>query len=564
MALRNYTPQRLISLHDRRWADLGNWRNRWEEISFYVLPQQRSFTSSQAKGDRRGEQNIYDSTALEANERLATRLHEALTSPATIWFRMQFQDPEMNDNDAAREWLDECERRMRDALRVSNFDMVMGQSYLDIGALGTAFVLAEEATPNYPDPDADTEFQGLAFRNLHMEGIGCAENATGMIDEVSYRFDMTAEQWCQRFGNRAPQRALQMCEEGKPDFPMKALVSWFRRDMDIEPEGPLLPDERPWAEVWVDYSGKEVIEDGGTYEQAVYAMRWRKKSSDIMGYGPGERALPTIRTLNEAERLELAAWAKAIDPPIKTTGNNVIGDLNLRAKGLTVVRKMDEIEQWDIRTDFNHHMIQLEDKRYQVREIFRYHSLELPPREQVGEMTAYEVSKRVEQVYRALGPVVVQLQADCLNPMLQRVFGIMYRKNAFPPLPEGMDVGELEVTYVGAMALSQRAIEIESIDRFIADALALAQSGRPDALDIVDFDKAQRYKASIMAVPALVTRSEAEVQKIREARAQAEMQAAQQQQMLQQSEALKNLGSAVGQETMSAAVGNMADNAMQP
>jgi hypothetical protein len=563
MALKNYTAPRLVSLFDRRWAALGDWRNRWQSISQYILPQQRSFTSHESPGNRRGENIIYDSTALEANERLATRMHEALTSPATIWFRLQFQDTELNKNDRAREWLDECERRMRDALRTSNFDMTMGQAYLDMGALGTSIIMAEEATPNYPDPDQDTEFNGLSFRPLHLGQVGVAESAAGAVDEVFATMDLTAEQWCQRFPDAAPERISDACEAGQPDKVFKALVCWFRRDLDAEPEGPLLPYERPWAEVWIDYGGKTIVEDGGTYEQAVYVMRWRKKSDDIMGYGPGERALPTVRTINEAQRLELAAWAKAIDPPIKTTGNNVIGDLNLRAKGLTVVRKMDEIEQWNLHPDFNHHMIALEDARYQVREIFRYHSLELPPREQTGEMTAYEVSKRVEQVYRALGPTVVQMQADGLNPLLQRVFGIMFRKNAFPPPPEGLPLAGLRVDYVGAMALAQRAIEIESIDRFVADALALAQSGRPDALDIVDFDKAQRYKASIMAVPALVTRSEQEVAAIRKARAQAEMQAAEQQRLMQHSEALKNLGSAVGQETMSAAVGNMADNAMQ-
>jgi hypothetical protein len=211
-------------------------------------------------------------------------------------------------------------------------------------------------------------------------------------------------------------------------------------------------------------------------------------------------------------------------------------------------------------------MIQLEDKRYQVRDIFRYHSLELPPREQVGEMTAYEVSKRVEQVYRALGPTVVQMQADVLNPLLQRVFGIMYRKGAFPPAPQEVVEAvnqRMLLNYVGPMALAQRAVEIESIDRFVADALALSQSGIQDALDIVDLDKAQRYKAQIMAVPALAIRSEAEVGKIRAARAAAQQQAAQQQATLQQSEALKNLGSAVGQETMAAAVGRVAENALQ-
>jgi hypothetical protein len=562
MSLSNYTAVRLVKLYDRRWTDLGNWRDLWQQIADVVLPQQDSFNTSWSPGQRRTDPQIFDSTALEANERLATRMHEALTSPATMWFYLAFQDPQINQDDAAREWLDECSRRLRTAIRASNFDMIMGQAYLDLGALGSAIVGADERIPDYPSPSDDTRFHGFTFRNYFLGNVGVAEDANGIVDEVFSKFDMTAEQWVQKFAENAPKRALQAMADGDPDKVIIALVCRFRRALPAKPTGPQPPNERPWAEVWIDYSSKELVDDNGTYEQAVYTIRWRKKSQDIMGYGPGERALPTIMTLNTAERLELAAWAKAIDPPIKTTANNIMGDLQIKAKGLTVVRKMDEIEQWDIRPDLQHHMIQTEDKRYQIREIFRYHSLELPPREQVGEMTAYEVSKRVEQVYRALGPTVVQMQADLLNPMLQRLFGIMIRKNAMPPIPAALRNVQVQVNYVGAMALAQRAVELESIDRFVADALALAQSGQPQATDIVDFDKTQRYKAEVMGVPAVVTRSQAEVDEIRAAREQMLQQQQQQQQLLAQTEAMKNMGQAVGQETMANAVQGVTDAAV--
>jgi hypothetical protein len=563
MSLSNYNANRLVRLYDRRWTDLSNWRDLWQQISDFVMPQQDSFNVSWSMGQRRSDPQVFDSTALEANERLATRMHEALTSPATQWFHLSFQNDALNTDDTAREWLDECTRRLRSAIRLSNFDMIMGQAYLDLGALGTAMVGADEFVPHYRGPDDDTKFHGFTFRNYFLGNVGVAEDANGLVDEVFCKFDMTAEQWVQKFAERAPSRAHQAMDEGEPDKIIIALVCRFRRALKEKPTGPLPPQDRPWAEVWIDYSSKELVDDNGTYEQAVYTTRWRKKSQDIMGYGPGERALPTITTLNTAERLELAAWAKAIDPPIKTTANNIMGDLQMKAKGLTVVRKMDEIGQWDIRPDLQHHMIQTEDKRYQIREIFRYHSLELPPREQVGEMTAYEVSKRVEQVYRALGPTVVQTQADLLNPMLQRLFGIMYRKNALPPLPEALRDEQVQINYVGAMALAQRAVELESIDRFVADALALAQSGQPQATDIVDFDKTQRYKAEVMGVPAVVTRSVAEVAEIRRIR-EAQVQAAQaQQQALQASQTMKNMGQAVGQETMANAVDSITQNAVR-
>ena len=558
MPMSTYDASRLIRLFDSRWAYLGDWRNRWEEMSFYIMPQQRSFTSHHNVGNRRQEQLIFDSTALEANERLSARLHEALTNPATSWFTLAFEDKELNEQDAAREWLEESTDLMRSALHESNFDMSMGQFYLDLGCLGTATVSCDEKR-SYPGTEG--EFHGLNFKAWHLEGAAFHENSDGLIDEAFFRFDMTAEQMYQKFGKGAGEQVMHLMEQGKYDQFLKVLCCRFPRLLEKPPpDGPQLPKERKFAEVWINYSHKALILDEGTYEQAIFTGRWRRKSEDMLGYGPGERAIATIRTVNEAERLELSAWAKVIDPPIKTTQNNIIGDLDIRSKGITVCRDLDETNEWDLRPDLNHHMIQLEDKRFQIRDIFKYHSLELPPREKVGEMTAYEIAKRIEQIYRALGPTVVQLQADVLNPLVQRAFGIMYRKGALPQLPSEIAAelrGNLRVEYVGPMALAAKSTEIDAMDRFTADALAMAESGLPAALDIIDFDRMQRYKANIMGVPAVALRSEAEVKTIRNERQLAAEAAQQQQAALAQSETIKNMGQGVGPENMAAAMNDI-------
>lgn len=551
----NYSAERLIKIYNHRWALLGQWRNRYNEIAYYIMPAQRSGMTARLSPGTDVSSRIYDSTALEANDRLSNRLHEALTNPATAWFHLRFKDDEINKNDAAREWLDDCELRIREAVTDSNFDMVMGQFYLDIGAFGTASFAAEERPKEYED-DPEDQFRGFLFRSIHLGSVGLAESVKGVIDQVYHKFDMTAEQWIVQFGEQAPQKARDLMGED-PDKILPALVCRYPRHLETRPNGPLLPQERPFAEVWICFDTKEIVAEDGTYEQAVFVGRWRKKSDDIMGYGPGERALPTVRTVNEAERLELAAWAKVIDPPIKTTANNIVGDANFTSKGITVVRDLNNSEVWDMKPDLNHHMIQLEDKRFQIRDIFKYHSLELPPREAVGEMTAFEVAKRVEQIYRSLGPTVVQLQADVLNGLVNRLFGIMYRKKAFLPPPAELIGKKVSVDYVGPMALAAKATELDSIDRFAGDALALKSSGVEEAMDIVDLDNLQRYKADLLGVPAIVLRSEQQIKALRKVRNDAKIAAAEQQSNLQATEGLKNIGQGIGQEHVANALQRM-------
>ncbi len=545
--MKDYDGNRLVRLFDKRWAFLGDWRNRWEEFSQYIMPQQRTFTSHVNAGNERQSRIIFDSTALEANERLATRLHEALTSPSSPWFSLGFKDEDLNKIDAAKEWLEECEVRIRRALRESNFDIAMGQFNLDLGCLGSAVLTADEKESKYTQEDV---FNGLNFTNIHLEGIGVGQNAEREIDQVFWRFEYTADQCVQRWGDKAPKQAIDLVNEHNPDTILKMMVCMFPRHLEQKPtETTLLPKERPWARVYVNHSTKEMVEDGGTYEKAVFVGRWRLKSEDPMGYGPGERALPTIRTVNEAERLELAAWAKVIDPPILSESNNVVGDVNIRSAGITNVRDITKIRTWDIRPDINHHLIQLEDKRFQIRDIFKYHQLELPPREQVGAMTAYEVARRSEQIYRALGPTMTQLQSDVLNPLLQRVFGIMLRKNALPEIPEVLiQAGaSLEINYIGPMALAQRATEVEAMDRFLLDSINLAEMF-PKALDVIDIDGMQRHKAELLGVPAVALRGQDDVDAIREERVALAEEQRDLDTAVQESQVASNLGQGLGPE----------------
>jgi len=538
-----YNTPMLIKFQEQRIATQGDWRELWDLICFYQMPQQRSFETTHHQGSKRGSELLFDSTALIASERLATRMHEALTSPSSPWFTLRFEDDELNEDDSAMEWLQDTEDRIRNSLRNSNFDVELGQAYLDLGVLGSCSFDADERIGN----QVDTEFQGFVFKSNFLGDVSIGEDGDGNVDEVFTCYAMTCSQMMDKFGDKCPPDVSKCVEEGNPDKPMKVLRCRFRRDRDV-PSTMMLAKDRPWAEVWICQTTKELIDDSGTYEKASFFARWRKKSGDQYGYGPGERAHPTVATVNKSVSLELAAWAKAIDPPIKSVRGNMVGDLDIRAKGITTVRKMDETQPWDMRPDLNHHMIQLEDNRLQIREIYYYNQLELPPREAVGQMTAFEVAKRVEQVYHALGATLIQLQSDLLNPLIQRLFGIMYRKNALMPVPDALaQMGsELRVEYVGPLAMAQKSGQIEAIDRFIMESAAMAKEGYTDAIDVIDVDKAQILKATLMGVPAKVLRSKDEIKTLRDERKAAIDQQVQQDQAVQKSEVAKNLGQGLG------------------
>src|SRR5205085_2478003 len=54
------------------------------------------------------------------------------------------------------------------------------------------------------------------------------------------------------------------------------------------------------------------------------------------------------------------------------------------------------------------------------------------------DMTATEILALQEQMQRLMGPTLARLEAEFLNKLVQRVFRIMYRANAFLPLPDAL------------------------------------------------------------------------------------------------------------------------------
>ncbi|NBC18748.1 MAG: hypothetical protein GVY18_15700, partial [Bacteroidetes bacterium] len=170
------------------------------------------------------------------------------------------------------------------------------------------------------------------------------------------------------------------------------------------------------------------------------------------------------------------------------------------------------------------HHLKLEDKRDQIRQVFLYHELDLPRREEVGQMTAYEVARRLEKAYQLLGPTMARIEDEWLSPMLLRVLNLLIREGVTEEVPQSVreKAGEsvLEVRYLGPLARAQRMDRVDAIERWVSQVLAVAEA-KPEALDLVDWDEAFRLTARRQGVPEELIQDDDTVAKIRQARAQA-------------------------------------------
>ena len=514
-----------------------NWDQTWQEVAHFVLPTKADFISHREKGAKRDE-DLYDSTAVTSNQTLASGLHGALTAPSGRWFHIRFRDDALNDSDEATGWLEDSIDRMYKAIEESNFNSEINEVYLDLCCFGTAAMLVEPATQ-------ESKFN---FKTVHLSEVAIAEDVDGKIDTIYRKLKFSARQATQLWPDVDLGDAIKHAMENKPDKEFEFIHAVYPRPDIPEPGELVQPEHRPWASCWVAVKDEKMIEEGGYYENPWMVPRWSKLSGDIYGFSPAMMARADIRTLNAAKLFEMRAWEKSIDPPTLANYNGIIGDLRLDPGGLTYVRDINGIRPFDNGAQWQVSQIKSSELITNIRRAFFNDQLQL---HEGPNMTATEVRARMELMQQILGPVVGRLQSELLNPLVQRIFMIMFRNGQLGEPPTALMEGgnKLDVEYVSPLARAQRMEEVFAVERWFTQLIQMAQAD-PTVLDVVDFRRVGKMLAKRMGVPADAMKSDEEMEQIqaqREQAAQAQQAMAAQQMGVEQAGQAAAVAGAVGE-----------------
>ncbi len=525
----------------KRWADLKAERSPYldlqQEIAEFVIPHKATITQLVAPGERQT-RRIFDSTAIDAAQTLASSIHGTLTPSTQPWTSFRIRQDELNELAEVKDWLEDSARRIHAALRNSNWTTAVHEMYLDLvgpAAMGCLFV---EEKP----PPASGGFGGFRFQT-HGAGEFCvAEDAEGRIDTVFRAFQLSARAILAKWGQDQVGEKIREAAQSKPDARftvLQAVMPNADYSGGTATRGPL---RMPWWSCYLIVETRQKLALGGFQEFPFLCPRWAKTSGEVYGRGPSHTALPDIRTLNTVKEFLLKAAPLAMVPPTIEADDAVLGEPDLRPAGRNVVsvqgtRGLSESFAFmttGLKVDLS--QIILADLRASIRRIYFSDQLEL---QEGPQMTATEVQVRYELMQRLLGPTLGRLEAEFLNPLIERCFGVMARTGALLPLPEalaaqGVELPELDVEYEGPLARAQRTVELTAQDRVLSFVAALSQamvaSGVPapqaaEAWDVLKVDKWIRDRAAITGVRTDSLASAEEVQQLRQARAQAQAEA---------------------------------------
>ncbi|MEG8916441.1 portal protein [Klebsiella pneumoniae] len=524
---------KLVKRADTLKANRQVHESVWRECYDYTYPLRGAGLSDEvldAQSAKSKVARLLDGTATDSARMLASALMSGMTPANAQWLNL---DSESLPDDAAA-WLSTCATLVWENIHAANFDAEGYEANLDVVCAGWFALYIDE----------DREEGGFSFQQWPL--AQCYVTSTrrdGIVDTIYRRYQLTAEQAIKEFGADKVSKKIRDAAAKKPDDKFDFLHCIFPRENYVV--NARLAKNLRFASYNVEVSGKLIVRESGYHEFPCCVPRWMKIPGTPYGIGPVYDALPDCKELNETKRMEKAAQDLAIAGMWIAEDDGVLNPRTVKVgpRRIIVANSVDSMKPLLTGADFNVAFTAEERLQASIRKIMMADQLQ--PQDGPA-MTATEVHVRVALIRQLLAPVYGRFQAEYLQPLVERCFGLAYRAGVFPPAPESLQNANFNVRYISPLARAQQLENVTAIERLGANVANLAQVS-PDVTDLVDTDEATRVIADALGVPAKVIRSSDAVEQLRQQRQQRQQQQAGQALMMQAgSEAATTAGQQVG------------------
>ncbi|MBF0188514.1 MAG: head-tail connector protein [Magnetococcales bacterium] len=516
--------QKIIRRYSALKEARGSWESQWREVGDHVLPRKSTFQGGREKGARLT-RRTYDSTPRHANTLLAAALHGMLTSPSSKWFSLRLRGvpDHIETLPEVSRWLETAEATIYEELNTpaAGFSSHMHEIYTDLPAFGTAILFVGE----------NNRSGGPLFQSRPLSDCVIAENADGIVDTLYRRFTWTVRQTVQQFGKEALSAPLQrLIDQGEMDKEIGIIHAVFPREE--RDHGRRDARNLPWSSLYVEEESKHLISESGYEEMPYMVARWSKATGETYGRGPAMDAMEDISMLQEMTKTLIRAAQKVVDPPLQVQDDSALSPVRMAPGALTFRRPGSEpIRPLQTGSNIPIGLEMIQAVQQKIYAAFFVDQLQL---KESPNMTATEVMARQEERLRMMGPVLGRLQTELLGPLLDRVWGVMWRAGRFMEPPEILSGLPLRIEYVSPIARAQKQIEAQAVARVYQFAGPIAQH-QPEVMKAINGTKLVRHLSELFGLPPSILRSERELEKIKQeemAMMQQQQQAMQAQQML--------------------------------
>ena len=532
--------KRVHALRDEFEND--GWRAHFLELQRFLMNRRGRYLKSADYEPRQGgKQNdeINNGSPEEAVHTASAGMMGGFTSPSVPWFVLKPADPDMAKNKAAINYLWRQQERMYDVFARSNWYQALPTVYEELTVFGTAAMRM------------DSHPTRTIHCTQHTAGsYYLANGPDGFVDTVVYRYPRTVRQLRRLYGEDV------LSSEVRNKIKNDELDHYVKCVNIIELNEGRDRNYGDWRgmkyrSITMEENSKDeegVLKIGGHEIFPVVTPRTSRRSDDVYGSSRGMRALPDARQLQVNELRGGEALLKMLRPPLnvpnaKMRATVTAGQANVyRGNNSDAIRPTFTVAGFPYGENEDK-IAKLEARMKNTLGATAFQQFETLDATGNHQMTVPEVMERRSEKLALLGPTHQSVHTELLHPAITNAWYYMGLNNMLEAPPDGMQEMPLKVEFTSQLALSQRNMVTQGIELLASQVAAMEQS-YPGSSDLFDSDAAIRHMAGGFLAPPDVIREEGAVEEIRQARAQAQQQAMQQEQMIAQAEVASKLGNA--------------------
>lgn len=404
---------------------------------------------------------VYDTTAVEGVKTFVSKLHDTMTPPQVQWGFLEvdanmFKEHEEDEANlevlqTAQLIIDRYMRQLFTFIHASNFDVVINECYYDL-SIGTAALVINQYNDTQP----------FLCTSIPMDKLAIAEAVNGKIESwfrtwQNLKISELNTRWPKiRYTNTLIQMMI-----GDPDAFVKMIyegVAYF----------PNQPGGKNY--LYAVWDGEDVLYSEWLKSNPGVIWRFQKTNNETWGRGCVMEALPSIISLNELARIELASANLNTFRPYMGFSDAVFNPHTFRLEPFSIIPiapigSGGQVPLIPLPESANPQFNQLTmtDLRMQIKALLYAETPE--DSGSVQPQTAYELSLKQQNLAKKIGPLFSRLQQEFLEPVIARFAYILHSMGKLP-YPK---VGDIPIIfrYKSPLALAKGQDDIARFTQYV-------------------------------------------------------------------------------------------------
>ena len=469
----------IVDLGDRLFTAKQTLDDLNQEIAEQIYPARADFTTTLQLGDEYS-YHLNDSFPVILHRELSDSMSAMLRPKGKAWFKCTTLDDDVDSEVENARYLDHIVKVMWRKLydSRSKFIRATKEGDRDYAAFGMCVISVEEAPRRR---------EHLYMRSHHLRDCAWLENDIGEVDHLHRKEMMTARKMKLSFGESNLHESIKRACEKDPNKEFQVRVVVMPSDeydySTDEKDGKKGKKKLPFKVCYVDVDNCKILREGGLPDFPYVVPRWQTISGSQYAFSPAAMtALPDARLAQMMAHILLEAGEKAVEPPLIGT-EEAVKEVNIAAGAMSWIdyaydEKLGEaLRPLRIEGDFRTGFALRQDLREMLSRAFFIDRLKLP--EAGKDMTAYEVSQRLEEHVRNLLPLFEPIEVDYNTKLLDKTFSVLRNMGFFPleEVPETLQGADVTWSFESPLMETQSRLLVAKGEETLTKVMAAQQNG---------------------------------------------------------------------------------------